>query len=74
MINKIVEKPCIHCNGIGILKTSWDREQIICLTCGICTAIEIGDYYGEAFMDGRYVIPQWETGNVDFMERILKEY
>ena len=63
---------CQHCKGKGLLKTTYDKEQIICLTCGIRTPIEVGDYYDEAFMDGSYVIPYWKAGKVNFTERILK--
>ena len=68
---KIIEKPCPHCGGTGILKTGYDTEQIICLTCGIRTPIEIGDYYDEGFMDGSYALNDWNKGKVNFDERIL---
>ena len=70
---KIISELCHHCGGTGILKTGWDTEQIICITCGARTKIEYGDYYDEGFMDGRYVIPQWNKGSIDFKERILNE-
>lgn len=70
---KIISTPCSHCGGTGVLKTGYDSEQIICLTCGIRTIIEIGDYYDEGFMDGSYVKNDWCHGNVNFDNRILRK-
>ena len=69
---KLIEEPCPHCKGKGVLKTGYDTEQIICLTCGIKTIIEIGNYYDEGFMDGTYVKNYWINGNVGFNSKILK--
>lgn len=70
---KIVEEHCKHCGGKGLLKTGYDTEQIICLTCGIRTNIEVGDYYDEGCMDGTYALSDWNKGKVNFESRILKE-
>lgn len=56
--------PCPKCGGNGILKTTYDTEQIVCENCGCHTEKEVGDYYDEGFMDGSYVIPQWNNGQV----------
>lgn len=52
-------KKCCKCGGKGKLITTYDTEQVICESCKVRTNIEMGDYYDEGFMDGSYVIPQW---------------
>ena len=69
---KLIEEPCPHCKGKGVLKIGYDIEQIICLSCGARTIVEVGDYYDEGFMNGSYVKSYWNNGNVDFNGRILK--
>lgn len=64
---------CCRCGGEGKLITTYDKEQIVCKNCKVRTAIEYGDYYDEGFMDGLYVIPQWNRGEVNFLEKLLKE-
>ena len=66
-------KPCPICGCKAKLITTYDREQIICTYCKARTEIEIGDYYDEGFMDGSYVIPQWNRGDVNNTSKILKE-
>jgi uncharacterized protein (DUF983 family) len=57
-------KACPKCGGKGILKTTYDTEQVVCEKCGAETVEEWGDYYDEGCMDGMYVIPKWNRGEV----------
>lgn len=69
--NKI--KPCPICGYKAKLITTYDKEQVICTNCKVRTEIEVGDYYDEGFMDGTYVIPKWNKGDINNTSRILKD-
>lgn len=59
-----VDKPCVKCGGKGVLHTTYDTERVECESCGAKTRTEVGDYYDEACMDGSYVIPKWNKGEI----------
>ena len=58
------QKHCPVCNSEGIIHAGWDDETAICTNCGSHTETEIGDYYDEGFMDGRYCLQDWNKGKI----------
>lgn len=72
LIHDTIMNPCPMCGGKGKLITTYDTEQIICSCCGSKTKKEVGDYYDEGFMDGSYVVKDWNSGIIHKSKKYKK--